>query len=401
MEVRSIVDRDFETFDESTTVAKLRGVFRDPEARVLPITRNGHLRGIITRRDVMSSHEPPSRKAGTLTRSVPQISLDEDVRETARLMITADSTLLPVVEDGQLVGVLRADDLLEEVKDSMDALDVTDVMTAELIAIRSDTTLGRTLAMFRDHGVRHLPIVDSEGDPTGIVSLHDVLAFVTREIERSQGGRPADHMDASTGEDHGGYGAREGERAAMLELPVSNVMVESVFTATSDESLASLVDTMIANNLSSIVVQGEGGPVGIVTKTDLLESLTWVDEEPYYIHVFGAAHMDETTWETLSERIAEVVRKDRALGLLEAKVHFHLHKEKLRGRPLVFVRIRLFTDRGTFVGSGEGFGDRRAFSLALDAVERQILEEKTKSSPGKDSRDWASLISADVPPSEW
>ena len=112
MDVTAIVDREFDTYDEATPVSKLRGAFEDTARKTLLITRDGEFEGIVARRDVLSSHEKTSRKARSLLRSVPTIEADEDVREAARLMIAGDTRLLPVLEGDDLVGVVRADDLL-------------------------------------------------------------------------------------------------------------------------------------------------------------------------------------------------------------------------------------------------------------------------------------------------
>ncbi len=381
MEIRPIIDHDFSHVDTAATVGTLRGAFQDPTVKAIPLIENGDVLGIITQRDVISSHELPGRKVQTLARSVPRPTPDTDVREVARLMLTADSEVLPVIERDELVGVVTTDALLEHVQEHLGALGTSDIMTADIVSVRPDASLGEVLATFREHGIRHIPVTGADGACVGIVSLHDVLEFVTRSIERSQGGRPAEHMDAASGEDHGGFGAREGERAKLLSIPVRDVMIDPVVSSEPDVTVDELVELMQTNNVSSVVVQEHDEPVGIATKTDVLESLTWEDTEPYYIHVFGADRMTETTWEWLSDQIASVVRKDRTLRLLEAKVHFHYHKEQLRGRPLVLVRLRLFTDRGLFAAEGDGFGDRHAFSIALDSIERQLLDAKQRDRP--------------------
>ncbi|ARS90971.1 CBS domain-containing protein [Natrarchaeobaculum aegyptiacum] len=383
MDVTDIVDRTFDTYDETTPVSKLRGAFEDSNRKALLVTRDGDLEGIVTRRDVLSSHEKNTRKARSLVRPVPTIGPDEDVREAARLMIAGDTRLLPVVEDGtdEVSGVVRADDLLEAVQPYLSVLDADDVATTDLVSVDPGTNLGKALATFRKERIQHLPVVDpdDDGDVVGIVSLVDVLEFVTRELTRSQGGDPEEHMDASQGGHHGGFGAREGESADLLELPVRNVMVETLGTASPDEDLDSVLETMLEFGGSSSILLEDGSLAGIVTKTDLLESLTWTEEQQLPVQVFGVDLMAESSREGLAERIENVTRKFGDMRVFEAKVHFSEHRERLRGVPQIHARIRLFTDKGLFVASDEGYGDRHAFSLALNAIERQILEGKPSS----------------------
>lgn len=65
------------------------------------------------------------------------------------------------------------------------------------------------------------------------------------------------------------------------------------------------------------------------------------------------------------------------MNVLNAKVHLHEHDETFRGMPLLLARIRLYTDKGHFIASSEGFGASHALHLARNALERKILEGKT------------------------
>ncbi|WP_255191277.1 CBS domain-containing protein [Natronobeatus ordinarius] len=380
MKVTEVIDEGFETVDDATPVSKLRSAFEDTDRKALLITSDGEFDGIVTRRDVLSSHQPSQRKAKSLVRPVPTIDRHEDLREAARLMVGGDTRILPVLEGDDLTGVVRADDLLEHVQSYLSVLSAADVASTDVVSVDPETSLGKALATFRTERIEHLPVVAAEDgeNVVGIVSLYDVLEFVTRELQRSQGGDPSEDMDASTGGHHGGLGAREGESEAMLELPVRNVMVDAVGTTTADADLNDVLEGMFEFGASSaVVVDDDGALEGIVTKTDLLESLTWTDEGHLPVQVFGVDLMEELTREEIAQRIENAARKYRDMRVLEAKVHFHEHDETLRGMALVLARIRLYTDKGLFVASGEGYGDRHAFSLALNAVERQVLEGKT------------------------
>jgi ribosome-associated translation inhibitor RaiA len=74
--------------------------------------------------------------------------------------------------------------------------------------------------------------------------------------------------------------------------------------------------------------------------------------------------------------IEEVADKYQAMQVQHAHVRFHQHKEKLRGTPLIQCQIRLRTNKGQMAGSGEGYGAETAFNVALDKLQRNVLEQK-------------------------
>jgi len=69
--------------------------------------------------------------------------------------------------------------------------------------------------------------------------------------------------------------------------------------------------------------------------------------------------------------------RDHGMTILDAKVHLHEHDETRRGRPLLLARVRLHTDRGLYIASGEGYGASHAINEARDVLERQIRDKKT------------------------
>ena len=380
------------TMTSETTLSKLVGVFDDASVKTVVITDGGEYVGTVTRRELLSSNRPPSQKVRTIVQHPPTLSPTDGVREIARRMTTGDMLTLPVLENGTYKGVVRADDLLHSVRDELDAISVADVYTPELVTVTPETTFGQAVNRFRQHRIRHLPVID-DGAVVGMVSLTDVLGIVVRELHRTQGGDPNANMDASTGGHHGGFGSREGDSDDLLDIPIENVMTPTVETATLDEPLGNAVELMLDRGISSLVV-ADDGPAGIVTKADVVEALSVEEEWQLPVHINGIDHLDDLSREELAARIESVVRKHAAVSVLEAKVHLHEHSERHRGVPLLLARVRLYTDNGLFVASGEGFGSRHATSEALDALERQLLDEKGTSRPRTPIRgtEWDDLL---------
>jgi CBS domain-containing protein len=388
MDISTIVTTDYETFDADARVSELRGAFRESGEKAFVVTDDGKYLGLVTQRRLVDSQRDPDAKARSLVWHVAKVGRTEDVRTVARLLLGSDAEVLPVFEGEDLYGLVRENDLLEAVRPNLGVLTVDDVATRELVSVGSEATLGEVLHVLRENRIEHLPVVE-DGRAVGVVSVYDVLDFSAREMRRASGGSPS--AEVGSGGSHGGFGERAGDLDRMLDLPVSDVMTEPVRTTAADRPLDDAVGEMLTEGISSLVVVEDGEPAGIVTKSDALRSLTWTDEARLPVQITGVDLLDDVSREEVAEMIEKSVRKYADMNLLEANVYLHEHDETLRGTSLVMARIRLFTDRGHFVGTGEGYGARHALHLARNVLERQILEGKeygrTKKHPDDEVRE--------------
>jgi ribosome-associated translation inhibitor RaiA len=94
------------------------------------------------------------------------------------------------------------------------------------------------------------------------------------------------------------------------------------------------------------------------------------------VQITNIGLLETLTRENVVESITQVVDKYQQMQVLHAHVRFHEHKEKLRGTPLIQCQVRLRTSHGQVAGSGEGYGAEHAFHVALDKLERNVLELK-------------------------
>ncbi|ACM59052.1 CBS domain-containing protein [Halorubrum lacusprofundi] len=394
MNISEILSPKFTEFDIGTPLSKVAGAFENQELDAVVVTDGDEYRGVVSRRQLASSSNQPSAKVGSRVQHVPTVNRTADVREVARLMIGSGAKTLPVLDDDRVVGIVTGDSILEAVQSFLSAVTVADAYTEKLISAAPDTTIGKALNTLREGRIAHLPVVD-DGEAVGMVSLYDIVDFTTRGGTKSQGGSPGNFGGRHGGERHGGLGAREGDSDRMLDLPVRNLMSDVVVTVRRSAPLDEVVETMFEREISSLVVLGDQSsePIGVVTKTDVLEALTWEQEDRNAVQVFGLDLLDGMDYDGVSALIENMTSKYGDMSVIKASIELHEHKEQSRGMPLVLARIRLVTDRGYFTADGEGYGASHALRLAANKVERQILKGKTyrRSKKRPDSREQETL----------
>ncbi|MFB6130757.1 MAG: CBS domain-containing protein [Salinigranum sp.] len=393
MDITDAISTEYVTLPPDERVAKLVGTFDDQAVRGVVVEGDDY-EGVVTRRQLATSHHHPDEKIESLVWHVPRLARDEDIRKVAGLMIDSDSPLLPVFEGEELVGVVTDDSVLRAVTEYLDAATVAEAYSPDLVTTAPEATFGEALNLLRENRIAHLPVVE-DGEAVGILSLYDVAGLTVRAARKSRGG-DASGSDAFGGDlskgagrsRRGGFGAREGELARTLDLPVRDVMVSPVRTIGRAETLDAAVEAMFEIGGSALVVTDEGRPDGIVTKTDVLDSLTWEAGGNRGVQVYGADLLDDASYDDVVAMVDAFDDRDHGMNVLDAKVHLHRHDETLRGTPLLLARIRLYTDQGLYIASGEGYGASHALNEAREILERRIRDRKThgrsKKHPGEE-----------------
>ncbi|NLV06011.1 CBS domain-containing protein [Haloarcula rubripromontorii] len=361
MDIADIATREFVEVDANKRLGKVRSIFERENPKGIIVTEDDDYAGVITQKQLVQSHVEDNAKAGAMTRSAPKVERTDDVREVARVLVEGGVKLAPVFEAGELWGIVTEDDILDAVLDNLDALSVEDIYTRDVITVSEDTNVGQVVNLLRKHGISRLPVLGDDDGLSGMVTRHDIVDVVVRDMNKTT------------------RGDRSGEIERVLDMPVYDVMSSPVETAKLADSVEDAVARMLENDFAGLVVTPEEDDThvaGILTKTDVLRALTYTEEEHMDVQITNIKLLDTISRADIRADIEQVADKYGAMQVQHAHVRFHEHKEKLRGTPLIQCQIRLRTNKGQAAGSGEGYGAETAFNVALDKLERNVLELK-------------------------
>ena len=98
------------------------------------------------------------------------------VQQLAKTMAEIDSGVLPIVEDGKVVGLVTDRDIVVRVIAAGGDLStpVSEIMTDEVHTCREDDNLADATAKMAAQGIRRLLVLNEHGNLCGIVSLGDI-----------------------------------------------------------------------------------------------------------------------------------------------------------------------------------------------------------------------------------
>jgi len=167
--------------------------------------------------------------------------------------LEARSSCVLVVDAGQVVGILTERDVvrLSAQQKPLAQLSVRQVMAQPVITLQETalTDLFQAIQVLQQHQIRHLPILDAQGYPVGLMT-HESLRHISRPID-------------------------------LLRLrQVAEVMTPEVIWAAPEHSMLAIAQRMAEHRVSSVVIVEDreeeqacrrGIPVGIVTERDLVQ----------------------------------------------------------------------------------------------------------------------------------
>lgn len=133
-----------------------------------------------------------------------------------------------------------------------DKLLVRDLMTANVLAMRPSDDLVALRDLMLDHHVRHVPVVESDGELVGLVSHRDLLR--SSLIEQTDTPRLV-------------------QDAVLVQLTVRDVMTTSPDTVEPDTDIREAAQLMFENKYGCVPVVEGTHLVGILTESDFVRFL--------------------------------------------------------------------------------------------------------------------------------
>jgi len=142
-----------------------------------------------------------------MTADCATCSVDVPVANAAKIMWESDCGIVPVVEEGNLVGVVTDRDICMAALMSglpLGLIQVNEVMTTEVMVCEAEDEVTAAHAIMREGQIRRLPVVDEDGAVVGLISLADLAneAYAGRSKAAAKRQRDVGRTFATISEPH-------------------------------------------------------------------------------------------------------------------------------------------------------------------------------------------------------
>ena len=112
-----------------------------------------------------------------MTGSVASIDAQATLRQAAKALTIAEVGTLVIMDDAEIAGIVSERDIIRALADGVapDVGRVADVMTHDPRYLTLGDRVATAAEIMLDAGIRHLPVIE-EGELVGIVSIRDLAA---------------------------------------------------------------------------------------------------------------------------------------------------------------------------------------------------------------------------------
>lgn len=343
-------------------VSEILGKMRRKDIQVLPIVKGRKLLGIVNYATFVKRRKLPlTALAETIMSSSPKVSENDTIIDVADVLLTSGFRAVPVVEKGNLKGIITRTDLIRAIKDlkEITSLQVVEIMNNNPQTISEDENMVKAKDLMRDVGVRNLPVIDKDGFLVGIFGIKDLAKYFTAENMRE--------------------GRRDfiGEKNP-LSLDVKSCMNTNIISVNKDAKVGDVIELMLRHDISSIIVSEKNKLQGIITRADIIEMIARLKErESVYVQITGVEEEPE-----VYDEIYEVIQKGikRISKLVKPNIlSIDIKQYKTKGNALKYsTRAKLITNKGMFLSSDFDWNMFKVISQIMKHLETQIRREKEK-----------------------
>ncbi len=178
------------TIGPNTSIREAVSVMLENGIGSLPVMEGNKLLGIVTETDLVKSLDHQGDIKNLVKEDHPRIMPNERIVHARNVMLERGARILPVVEEGKLIGIVTERNLARAFLDVRENVDpvymdnvvrkilVEDVMVEAPRRLRGFVPVNEARDLFLESGLPALPVVDEDNKVIGVLERRSLLRFL-------------------------------------------------------------------------------------------------------------------------------------------------------------------------------------------------------------------------------
>ncbi len=276
MKVRDVMTKDVVYIDLPNNRRNVLELFRKHGISSVPVLKNGEVVGIVTVKDLLRKIEE-DQLALLMTPNPITVKVNESLKKVAEIFIKNPFRRLPVVEKKRLVGIVTVRDLIKKIAEMNIDRPVKDYMDYSVVCVWDEMPLNIVGEIMRLSNSELCPVLDTNARLVGLIDEKIMLteSLIEEFIEQTQYSSSSDADDTWSWDGLRDYSVKFFE-VSVLKLPrepVRKFMKKPAFVYP-QTSISKCAREMVRNDIDHIPVLDPFDRIcGIVRDKDLIKVL--------------------------------------------------------------------------------------------------------------------------------
>lgn len=281
MNVADIMSSPVYVINADEPVSHARKLMLRHRIGTLPVLNEGKMIGIVTKSDIsnrLAQAEPLWRRRPIdqipikliMTETVITIYPEASISQAAILMLENGIHNVPVVKNGNIVGIVTRTDLMRYVAEHSEKMNtkVPSLMTEDVIFVHRHHTINHVIEEMNKNEIARVIVKGDDGKPVGFISRKSLALNILTDNEGDLATKSIKMVRRSSPAGQKTY-------RYVKEMPVTaeDIMVSPIISIDVSENISAAAKKMIEEGLTGLPVSDGEDVVGILSRTDIMRAI--------------------------------------------------------------------------------------------------------------------------------
>jgi CBS domain-containing protein/ribosome-associated translation inhibitor RaiA len=370
-----VMDTDPHTVQNDTSITKAKNKMEENDLRALAVVDSkNRVTGAVGYRDLIRhvQFNPESAGLEKVMHQPPEFDEDDSVVDLAELRINSGRKMMVTTQEDKLKGIVGDDEFREAFTDSDQFSDLTtmDLGPNQIIRVFEDDSIEEARHKMLDNNISRLPVLDSDGNLTGIVKSTDMLKIMISREGQAPGGTAGDTLKDTKM-------AGGNEKDSISQIDVEQVMDRTPLTVEGHVSGQEALKKMDDRDAKEIIVVENRYPETIVTVKDYIDyAADMKQSKTVLVNLTGLDVAEEKA--AVHEKIEKQLRGSLGRKLKRPEeLNLRIKKAEKDGKKHRYeATMKLFSEYGQTTVQSEAWDLLEVVDDCLAELNRMIRDEK-------------------------
>ena len=357
--VQSIMSTEFPTVSSDDRIADVLAVMKDSKYQDVPVVDGGEFAGMVSYASILRKKSVTlDAKVKGLVKNLPTVTADMEITKIAEMMVSTNCRQLPVLTGKKVTGIIQRNRLIEIVRDikALKEIKVWEIMSNPVESVRVNDLMDDALELMIREDYRTIPVINETNEVVGIVGMREIIDNNWKKDNKTIG---------------------DLEKSARSQITVESIALTSVKTISWDEDIASAVDIMVENKISTLPVIEGKELVGVLTEYDVIELLSACRErDMLFVQISGLDDNEKEATDVIYADIEDMVKKISKVYKPES-LTMHVSRYNDAGGNFKYsISARLFINGTAVMGKEVGWDLTKTASDLIKKLEDAVMNMK-------------------------